>query len=1095
MAETLAQYIAFTGESGCYGELPLGFLSKAKTFSIELMLSTTSTDSTDTYYKWQNILGEANENGAFGLCINDGHICFYSVTKSNGKTAINLVATKKIINDGQAHKVAVTSNADGSLDLYCDEEIVHKESINAVIPPLTTAKVAYNENNGSYLQVNLHEVRVWDTALTSEEIFSEITGEEEGLELWALPSVNGLEDNSGNNRSSALHGDAEYTDATLIKLSISIDTERRIKRTESFQVDVERDLEIPVTLSPDVERRVEKSVTLSLDIEQLISNFVTVNFDVMRQLAQKYDISFDCLRRLRRTEKLTPDTERSLNMPLDGELWLDLRFDVERRIENPVTVELDTERAISNASLTWRYVNLGTSALLSTVGYTLTNLDETKSKTGTAFYQTAQKKCFDLPTTKEVWLKFDVYFDGKTRWRAYDDGANGANGITAQTTLGLSYFANEKNVSPNGINISDVCKANELQTFLLHMVSGKTDGIIEAWADGEKIYTYVGDVNHGEAFANLHLQSDGAGTFFSNVIISNAKLGFGDGYQALSADVERQIQRRQELTCDVEIVDGLVGVLNLDVITTILRKCTFLLDVEISGGFSVSFSVDVQTGIRKEIILYPIDGKETQLLKSSKKMLSAANLLQENNSSDTPPNAEQNTPGIQSFSIGISERHLTDTVKFTGVIPFEIMDYVGGQFLDYRYDMRVESLTQHGVLFSCTCCSNVDLLLYTQFEMEPPLLSWKATVWHDAGSVDSEDTYVKLPLAASGWWAKTIARFLGLTPHYQIMDWISTVTQNVGGKTYADIINEVFGWSARIPTMMINVFIREKDIYFIQRGYEENVIDISSSHHTMPTITHELVRTRWGESTFTKTLTRTVTDGWDVDYVYEGTDEKKEKYRTKKAKIEDGEYPTTIEYEYDSDDMLTTTTTTNSEIRTVTTHEYEETETGKVLVKETTEVYEVSTGQKVETQTIKHTPTRYGQSAVTTKNGSETKSTSKSISHDERPTAYQKGKHLKQIIQTPKYKEQERMISGVVLFDTSFPIAEEDILVDITEEIKRLDRKIKETISLTVYGLAHVIDFNDRIKFNGNEYFLVSNVLRTTSRVYNEQTLTLVRWF
>ena len=210
----------------------------------------------------------------------------------------------------------------------------------------------------------------------------------------------------------------------------------------------------------------------------------------------------------------------------------------EKMVNSTLTVEYTTYEVVDyNSSYeegdndSWIYYNAGTSAnVIDYIGsgknvYTLTSLPVSQSKTGTAFYQTERARCFDLPATNEIWAKFDAYFDGENRWRAFNGGANGITGITAQTadnggTTGLSFFTNNTNVSPNGANIAGVCIANQLQTMLLHMVSGSLDGIIEAWVDGTKIYTYTGDVNHGEDFADVYLQSDGEGTFFSSVSIS-----------------------------------------------------------------------------------------------------------------------------------------------------------------------------------------------------------------------------------------------------------------------------------------------------------------------------------------------------------------------------------------------------------------------------------------------------------------------------------------------------------------------------------------------------------------------------------------------
>ena len=164
--------------------------------------------------------------------------------------------------------------------------------------------------------------------------------------------------------------------------------------------------------------------------------------------------------------------------------------------------------------MSWRYENAGTADTLIVAGTTLTDLPESQSKTGTAFYQTYLAKCFDLPATDEIWIKFDVYFNGSNRWRAYNTGFTG---ITAQTTKAIFFFSNDNEIT----SIANAAKTNQLQTVLLHMVSGSSAGVIEAWVDGNFIYRYTGDVNHGEDFEDIYLQSDGAGTFFSNVVISD----------------------------------------------------------------------------------------------------------------------------------------------------------------------------------------------------------------------------------------------------------------------------------------------------------------------------------------------------------------------------------------------------------------------------------------------------------------------------------------------------------------------------------------------------------------------------------------------
>lgn len=190
---------------------------------------------------------------------------------------------------------------------------------------------------------------------------------------------------------------------------------------------------------------------------------------------------------------------------------------------------------------TWVYSNEGTADLLCVGGRTLTNLPETQSRTGTAFYQTNDWKCFPIPKTKEIWAKFDVYCNGETVWTA-------ANRVDVWTNYGwgnhrfgifaLPTWEYENDDIRNWVTIylfvikgkifPVATRQNTLQTFLLHMVSGSSAGVMEVWADGESAYRYEGDVNHGEIFEDFYLQSTGAGAFFSNVTISNVEISLNE---------------------------------------------------------------------------------------------------------------------------------------------------------------------------------------------------------------------------------------------------------------------------------------------------------------------------------------------------------------------------------------------------------------------------------------------------------------------------------------------------------------------------------------------------------------------------------------
>ena len=149
----------------------------------------------------------------------------------------------------------------------------------------------------------------------------------------------------------------------------------------------------------------------------------------------------------------------------------------------------------------------------------------------------------------------------------------------------------------------------------------------------------------------------------------------------------------------------------------------------------------------------------------------------------------------------------------------------------------------------------------------------------------------------------------------------------------------------------------------------------------------------------------------------------------------------------------------------------------------------------VDTTVITKSPTGRGQGGAVDSKGRG--SASGNIG-DDRVTPYQIRSAFNtsrsRNIQTLKRKTTTK-INGFTDVDPSFPLLQYRAREILTQELKWLNRKIKETVSLNVYNFEHIIDFNDRIILNGKEFFVSSNSVKTTSRIYNEQSLTLVRWF
>ena len=348
-----------------------------------------------------------------------------------------------------------------------------------------------------------------------------------------------------------------------------------------------------------------------------------------------------------------------------------------------------------------------------------------------------------------------------------------------------------------------------------------------------------------------------------------------------------------------------------------------------------------------------------------------------------------------------------------------------------------------------------------------------------------------MPKAAASEHAKALAYALRKKLVVNINDFVSTVsTEHEGGSTYADYISNIFGWTARIPTLMINCFIRDDTLFITQRGYEPNTIDITNSRHSIPTVKQELIKTFWHGKTWTRTETRTVTD-WEF-------------VMTESNFFDDFDKPTvTTNHQFDADGLVSKTTRTElksdgTELKVETDYEYLTLRNrSKFLYCETTRQYE--DGELVDTQIVKHEPLGQGQS-YTYASDEDSEYLGSNVGRGRDDDRYNRVKRTElpymtfEWVQT-KNDPQSRIIPGVTNIDTSFPVYGEAALIAITDAIKDLNRRTQETVTVDVYDLPHVIDFNDRIVFHGKTYFLENNYAVKTTRIVNKQTLTMVRWF
>ena len=448
--------------------------------------------------------------------------------------------------------------------------------------------------------------------------------------------------------------------------------------------------------------------------------------------------------------------------------------------------------------------------------------------------------------------------------------------------------------------------------------------------------------------------------------------------------------------------------------------------------------------------------------------------------------------GIRSFAVTLGEMTLSDTFQMETAQPLAIGDAVCGRLLDYRFSFLVEETVQRDLLQTVKGAYSKDATLYSAIRI-----------------------FVKEAQASS--YAQSIAAALGLQLHWACDDFTPSQNFEDSGMTYQDFISALFGWTAKLPQRQVNVFIREDMLHIVQRGKEESVLDITDWPHSRPTVERRLVRSLWHSGHASETAGNAYNEEDTEPIPFTGTiswGEMSRTYHNGFLTSETNEKGMT-RYTYHGE-YLTSKQTHNKDGSTSRTeYTYAETERDVYLVKEWERTTEpVNDGKKHTeydwtdwnnergTERITyHAPLGYGWYATTVYvdgnlEGS-TLSQGKPGGKASRFTVEQSNLSL-----GSRYSGDDDDAPFTSLIDTEFPVKGEEILKELTQAILWLNRKTQEIVTLEVYAniqdgvpdVGHIVDFTERIKFEGHEYFLVSNAVELTPRSL-KQTIKMTRWY
>jgi len=452
--------------------------------------------------------------------------------------------------------------------------------------------------------------------------------------------------------------------------------------------------------------------------------------------------------------------------------------------------------------------------------------------------------------------------------------------------------------------------------------------------------------------------------------------------------------------------------------------------------------------------------------------------------------AEFRERGIRSFSVTLGELTLSDMIQLETVQPLAVGACVEGRVMDYAFRFLVEETSQRGIVQSVKGTYSKDTLLYTPI-------------------------HIYVERAKVSRYAVEIAAALGLRLHRLTDDFTPSQNFEGSGMTYHDFISALFGWTAKLPQRQINVFIRGDTLHIVQRGMEESVIDITHWPHAQPTIERKLVRSIW-HSANNNHESGAHNEEDTVPVPFTGTISFKEISRTYSngflvRETNENGYST---YTYDGEYLAEKRTHNVDGSTSRTDYAYATTGRDVYLFKEwerTTEPvndgkkhteydWEDWSKEKGTERITYHAPLGYGWYAATVYVDGVLEGSSLSQGKPGGKASQFTVEQSNLSLGASYASDDELPYSSLI--DTEFPVVGAEYLRMLTREIEWLNRKTQETVTVEIRArirsgvpdIDHIVDFTERIRFEGHEYFLQSNTVELTPRILR-QTIKMVRWY
>lgn len=462
----------------------------------------------------------------------------------------------------------------------------------------------------------------------------------------------------------------------------------------------------------------------------------------------------------------------------------------------------------------------------------------------------------------------------------------------------------------------------------------------------------------------------------------------------------------------------------------------------------------------------------------------------------------------ENFSFSLAPRAATVQYNGTAVnANVSVGDTLTGTVGDHNFTFQVERVQEQGLRKQIAGAAHAEALLNSliiyrvKYDFELEHLAWRRPKFSDHITAIAQAINKTIVFIGDDFYPKTDMNFLlrtGLSMSFY---------EQISG-SFSEIMNRLIGWSDTVPSMIYNIYVDNGTIYIVQRGHETN-IRTPGAWALTPTLTHAIRRTQWGNSATQTVIPKQIasSDAAQSNQPFTGniswgatTLTYQDGYLTTETR---GNSTTTYTYTDTNDGkylIQKETVDTDENTYSITTYTYQQTGTETYLFEEATSDYD---GQDATGVLVRSTLTRcvpigggwYGYTYYDTTDGTEEK-TGENVSQGapgQKASQYMTDTANDALKPANSQRQLVVPLTGVARARQTYPVADLATLRAIASCLDSYEGAEEITLQGEVVGGSHIYNYSDKIVYNGQEYFLVSN---SVSRNYNtlRQSITAVRF-